>query len=159
VTRHRGGSLFLLLTPDDLLAKLATLVPLPRVHALRYHGVFAPNSRARRRVVPPGAPNPPTANCRPTEAQPKTEPVPTRTYRVPWADLLKKVFTIDVLACPQCSGRMKLIAFIANEAVARHILDHLGLDSTGPPLARPLAADELLESAPDHDVADPVYPD
>ena len=72
---------------------------------------------------------------------------------------MKKVFTIDVLACPQCSGRMKLIAFIANEAVARHILDHLGLDSTGPPLARPKAADELLESAPDHDVADPVYPD
>ncbi len=54
---------------------------------------------------------------------------------------------------------MKLIAFVADEAVARHILDHLGLDSTGPPLARPKAADELLEPAPDHDVADPVYPD
>ncbi len=55
------------------------------------------------------------------------------------------------------SGRMKLIAFVANEAEARHILDHLGLDSTGPPLARPKAADDL-EPAPDHDVADPVYP-
>ncbi len=38
--RPRGGSLFLLLTPDDLLAKLATLVPPPRVHAVRYHGVL-----------------------------------------------------------------------------------------------------------------------
>jgi len=37
--RPRGGSLFLLLTPDDLLAKLATLVPPPRMHALRYHGL------------------------------------------------------------------------------------------------------------------------
>jgi putative transposase len=37
----RGGSLFLLLTPDDLLAKLASLVPPPRVHAVRYSGVFA----------------------------------------------------------------------------------------------------------------------
>ncbi len=54
---------------------------------------------------------------------------------------------------------MKLIAFSAKEVVARYILDHLGLDSTGPPLVRPKAADELLESAPDHDVADPVYPD
>ena len=50
--RPRGGSLFLLLTPDELLARLATLVPPPRVHGLRYHGVFAPNSKARRRVVP-----------------------------------------------------------------------------------------------------------
>jgi hypothetical protein len=73
------------------------------------------------------------------------------------ADLLK-VFTIDVLACPECSGRMKLIAFVANEAVARHILDHLGLDSTGPPLMRPKATNELLEPVPDHDIADPVYP-
>ena len=30
--RPRGGSLFLLLTPDELLARLATLVPPPRVH-------------------------------------------------------------------------------------------------------------------------------
>jgi hypothetical protein len=37
--RPRGGSLFLLLTPDELLARLATLVPPPRVHGLRYHGL------------------------------------------------------------------------------------------------------------------------
>ncbi len=30
---------------------------------------------------------------------------------------------------------MQLIAFIAQKAVARRILEHLGLDSTGPPLA------------------------
>ena len=53
--RPRGGSLFLLLTPDELLARLATLVPPPRVHGLRYHGVFAPNSKVRRRVVPAAA--------------------------------------------------------------------------------------------------------
>jgi len=55
--RPRGGSLFLLLRPDELLARLATLVPPPRVHGLRYHGVFAPNSKVRRRVVP-AAPDP-----------------------------------------------------------------------------------------------------
>ena len=67
------------------------------------------------------------------------EPVkvePPRTYRVPWADLVKKVFALDILACPECSRRLKLIAFIASEAVARRILDHLGLHATGPPLAR-----------------------
>jgi hypothetical protein len=37
--------------------------------------------------------------------------LPLRTYRVPWADLLKKVFARDVLACPECGGRLRLIAF------------------------------------------------
>jgi len=46
---------------------------------------------------------------------------PLRTYRVPWADLLKKVFAIDVLACPECGGRPRLIAFVAESAVAKRI--------------------------------------
>jgi len=53
---------------------------------------------------------------------------PARTYRVPWADLLTKVFAVDVLASP-CGGRLQFIAFIAEAAVAKRILDHLGLDS------------------------------
>src|SRR4030067_633398 len=58
-----------------------------------------------------------------------------RTYRIPWAELLAKVYEIDVLACPECGGRMKLIAFIAEPTVAKRILDHLRPASTGPPLA------------------------
>jgi len=53
--RARSGALFLLLTPDQLLARIATLVPPPRTHALRNHGVFAPNSKDRTRVVPGGS--------------------------------------------------------------------------------------------------------
>jgi hypothetical protein len=68
---------------------------------------------------------------------------------VPWADLLEKVFAVDVLACPECGGRLRLIAFIAEARVARRILDHLGLDSTGPPTARARAQPDALEPAPD----------
>ncbi len=164
--RPRGGSLLLVLTPDELLARLATLVPPPRVHGLRYHGVFAPSSRVRQRVVPaaPG-PVPPTPA---TEARTRTTEKPrraksaektARTYRIPWADLLRKVFAIDVLACPECTGRMRLIAFIAEARVAKRILDHLGLDSTGPPLGRAQARPELIEPGPDYGAADPVYPE
>jgi len=73
--------------------------------------------------------------------------------------LLKKVFAIDVLACPECSGRLKMIAFIADQGIARKILELLELDATGPPL--PAARGSLLsfESTPDYDVADPVYED
>ncbi len=142
--RPRGGSLWLVLTPDELVARLATLVPPPRVHAVRYHGVFAANSKVRRRIVPqPGFPPPPeqpeTNGAAPLPESRRERPNrgsaagPARSYHVPWADLLKKVFAIDVLACPDCGGRLKLIAFITEAAtVARRILDHLGLDSQGP---------------------------
>ncbi len=76
---------------------------------------------------------------------------------MPWADLLKKVFALDVLACPECGGRLRLIAFIAEARVARRILDHLGLDATGPPAAPARAQPYAIEPAPDDDVADLMY--
>jgi len=38
--------------PVDFIAKLAALVPKPRVNLTRFHGVFAPNSKHRARVAP-----------------------------------------------------------------------------------------------------------
>ena len=80
--------------------------------------------------------------------------LPARTCRLPWAELLRKVFALDVLACPQCSGRLQVIAFIAQVAVARRILEHLGLDSQGPPVARAQAPPEFFDPEPDYDVSD-----
>jgi hypothetical protein len=198
--RPRGGSLFLVLTPDELLAKVATLVPPPRSHALRYHGVFAPNAKDRRRVVPaagdrPGAeaagasrsgpaepaPERPAAGLPATEGsrgggrgafrlEPPDPPagsrpspryrVPSPRYRVPWAELLRKVFAIDVLECPGCAGRLEVIAFIAEPRVAKRILDHLGMDSQGPPLGRARAPDgpeAAGDPVPDYSASDPIY--
>jgi len=75
---------------------------------------------------------------------------------------LQKVFAIDVLACPECSGRMQVIAFIAQAAVAKRILDHLGLDSTGPPVARAAPPPEQVDLGPSYDAhhaTDPAYPE
>lgn len=48
------------MTPDQLLAKLAALVPPPKVHLVRYHGVFA-NRHRLRSVVAPSPPTPSTS--------------------------------------------------------------------------------------------------
>ena len=186
--RSRGGSLFLVLTPDQLLARIATLVPPPRSHALRYHGVFAPNAKHRSRVVPaarraepaPASPDPgPPAEPEPPVTTPPVSPAagsagafqltspeppperPSPRYRVPWAELLRKVFAIDVLECPECAGRLEVVAFIAEATVARRILDHLGMDARAPPLARARANDEEAfdDPGPDHAVGDPAYED
>jgi len=74
-------------------------------------------------------------------------------------DLLKKVFAVDVLACPDCGGRLQIIAFISDDAVARRILLHLGLDSRGPTVARAQAPPDFSEPGPSYAGPDPVYAD
>ena len=49
-----------------------------------------------------------------------------------WADLLRRVFAIDILACPDCGGRLRLLATIADRAVVEKILTHLGLPADRP---------------------------
>jgi hypothetical protein len=73
---------------------------------------------------------------------------------VPWAEPRRKVCSLGVLDCLQRGGRMALIAFIAEAKVAQWILDHLGLASTGPPVARPRAPHEAFDPPPECDGSD-----
>ena len=53
VNNHlRNGATHILFSPLDFLGKLAALIPRPRHHLVRYHGIFAPNARIRKRIVP-----------------------------------------------------------------------------------------------------------
>jgi len=49
-----------------------------------------------------------------------------------WAILMHRAFGIDVLACPQCGDRLRLIATLHDPAVLRKILAHLALAHSGP---------------------------
>ena len=40
------------MTEEDFIARLAALAPKPRVNLTGFHGVFAPNSKYRARVIP-----------------------------------------------------------------------------------------------------------
>ena len=132
-----------MLEPIGFLRKLATLIPPPRHHLTRFHGVLAPHARWRREVVPePPAPAPCStpldepASSSPAVGSPLNDkPAPSR---IPWAELLERVYRADVLKCGRCGGRMTLLAFLTERRVVREILDHLdhlGLPSTGPPVA------------------------
>ena len=46
-TPYNNGTTHVVFEPLDFLARLAALVPRPRVNLTRYHGVFAPNSAHR----------------------------------------------------------------------------------------------------------------
>lgn len=64
----------------------------------------------------------------------------------PWADLLRRAFAVDVLACPRGGGRRRVGATIADPALVQRVLDHFGLAS--PPMradpAQPLPASRAV---------------
>lgn len=51
-TPYRDGTTHIVIEPLDFMARLAALVPPPRMHLTRYHGVFAPHSKLRAAVIP-----------------------------------------------------------------------------------------------------------
>jgi hypothetical protein len=51
-TPYRDGTTHIVIEPLDFMARLAALVPPPRMHLTRYHGVFAPHSKLRAAVTP-----------------------------------------------------------------------------------------------------------
>jgi hypothetical protein len=136
-----NGNTRLVCSPVDFLAKLVALIPPPRANLTRYHGVFAPNHPWRPDIVPQAPNDAKSASPAETSDEAVSEPpapVPATILarRLDWAELLQRVFAIDVLECPKCSGRMRILAFITDPLVTRRILSHLGLPTSPPRSAR-----------------------
>ena len=137
-TVWRDGTSHFLFEPIEFLEKLAAIIPRPGVNLLLYHGVLAPRARWRSQVVRYGRPAP-DGTARELEARPRAA-VPTHAWT--WAALMHRVFDLDVLACPRCGGRLRVIATIQDPAVARTILADLGrsLSTEAPGPAPPAPA-------------------
>ena len=60
---------------------------------------------------------------------------PSRAGAYQWAELMRRTFGVDVLACPRCGGRLRLVALIDQASVIQRILRHLG--ATEVPEPRP----------------------
>ena len=122
------GTTHLLLSPGELIEKLIPLIPRPRSHTMRYHGVLAPASGWRAAIVP--------RRQVPEDARVKQPPHKGKCcQRIPWAALLMRVFKIDVLACGRCGGRMKVLAAVFKQNAVEGILDHLGETAYAPLVA------------------------
>jgi hypothetical protein len=135
-TPWRDGTTHLVMSPLEFMQRLAALVPRPRLHLIRFHGVLAPNAKLRALVVPQVVPQEPEP---PAQAAPLAECEATcahhRPVRLSWAKLLKRVFEIDMAHCPNCGGELKIIAAIMEQPVIEKILTHLGLQARAPPRA------------------------
>src|SRR5262245_31282564 len=119
------GTTGIRLSPVELLEKLAALVPLPRVHLVRYGGCLAPHSHLRGAIIPT-----------PRQQGIDEEATDTWSPRWTWARLLKRVFALDIARCPWCQrGVLRIIAAITHGEVIRKILQHLKLSADPPPIA------------------------
>jgi hypothetical protein len=154
------------LAPFEFLDRLADLIPQPRKHRHRYHGVFAPNHPLRSAVTALAVGNVgkqrDAANsahaghddedCCGTQATPRSHD----TSRIAWAKLMARVGEEFPLLCPACGGDIRLISFITEPGPIRKILTHLGEPLEPPPIspARGPPADwgELVQAHDDRDV-------
>ena len=124
----KDGTTHIVMSPLEFMQRLAALVPRPRLHLIRFHGVLAPNAKLRREIVP-SPPEQATA--------PACDHAPAR---LSWARLLKRVFDIDIEHCPNCGGSLKIIA-CPEPREGRHRRSagdyqdprHLGLPTRAPP--------------------------
>jgi ribosomal protein S27E len=120
-TPYRDGTTHLLLEPLDLMARLAALVPPPRMHVTRYHGVFAPHSRLRAAVTPAGR----GMSARASSTAEAGSPLMRRHVAMIWARRLRRVFGVEIERCARCQGRLRIIASIEEPGVIARILAHL----------------------------------
>ena len=177
------------LTPLELIARIAALVPPPRTHRHRYFGVLAPNSPLRAAVTALAQPakqvvvqtDPattgegafgvaPLGNVLPSQSGPAQPVPPKRPAHYLWAVLIARIYEVLPLLCPKCGGQMRLIAFITDGVQIKKILDHIGEDSDpphisparGPPLwddCSDAQTDEGVHIEPDWDLAAQPAPD
>ena len=134
-TAWHDGTRELVFEPLEFLERLAAMTPRPETNLLICHGLLSPHARWRERVVAYGrrVPDPPSSTG--SAAPPAPSPGGTGGTTTPrswtWAALMHRAFAIDVLACPRCGGRLRLIATLHDPAVIRRILAHLGLSRSG----------------------------
>ncbi|NIO28918.1 MAG: hypothetical protein GTO29_10255 [Candidatus Latescibacteria bacterium] len=150
-----NGETSVVLTPLELLSRLAALVPPPRRHGIHYYGVLSAHAKLRERVIESAGPSGALEarlreaarrmNITPlspkeggdTEASGKwVEPEAfPRTFPYTWAMLLARIYEALPLVCPRCGSSMRIIAFITTSADVKRILEHIGEPSEPPPVS------------------------
>lgn len=125
-TPWKNGTTHVEFEPIEFIAKLAALVPPPRAHLTRFHGVFAPNANLRAQLTPSGRGKRSATDAEPVDVNANDDhrPPDERRRAMNWAQRLKRVFNIDVSTCAHCGGAVRIVASVEEPTAIRAILDH-----------------------------------
>ncbi len=90
---------------------------------VRYSGAYATRLRVwwhRRRVVLARTPGAPSRAADGAEVWPAL-----RARKRRWAELLRRLYAVDIEVCPRCGGEVRIIGFVTEPSVITRILSHL----------------------------------
>jgi hypothetical protein len=136
-TPYRDGTTHFVFEPIEFLVRVAALVPRPRGNRVRYHGILAPNAKHRSAVVPSSSKR---TRRRRTPAHPRVQVLGTDrqddpaapTAPMSWMERLRRVFAIDLSICPDCGGRLRVIADVTRPDIIEKILEHIARQQAPP---------------------------
>jgi len=134
-TPYKDGTTHVIFEPLDFMARLAALVPKPRVNLTRFHGVFAPNSHHRVTITPARR-----GKGKPVDHDDQETTPEQQRQKMTWARRLKRVFNFDIEVCERCAGPVRVIACIDDPAVINAILTHLAKKEENERAATPTRA-------------------
>ena len=129
---------FQILPPLDFLAEFTQHIPPKGSHLIRYYGFYSNKSRGIRKKA--------AASAESSAAEDASVAAANRCSQT-WAMLIKRVYEVDPLCCPECGGEMKVVSFIEppQTDVIEDILKHCGLWQSSSPRAPPDVEGLVLE--------------
>jgi len=100
----------------EFIARVTSHIPDKGQVTLRYYGLYSNAHRGKMRKAGVDPSHPPIIDD-------EISFVPSKG----WAEMIRKVFEVDPLICPQCGGEMKVISFIDDHKVIDKIIAYLKL--------------------------------
>ena len=100
----------------EFIARVVSHIPDKGQVTVRYYGLYANAHRGKLRK----------ANLLPVSLgmmEEELPPIPSKG----WAEMIRKVYEVDPMVCPQCGATMKVIAFLTDYPVVDRIINHLQL--------------------------------
>jgi hypothetical protein len=117
-TTWGDGTRAILFSPKELIEKLVAIIPQPRIHQVRFHGILAPSATDRSMVVPSKTEEAIQGEL--FEEKPKK-----RKVRLSWAELLRRTFQVDMNECSLCGGAMKFVKVVIKRDEIAFILESI----------------------------------
>ena len=100
----------------EFIVRVTSHIPDKGQVTLRYYGLYANAHRGKVRKS--------SLALSPLRIlEEELRPIPAKG----WAEMIRKVFEVDPMLCPQCGGQMRIISFLTDYAVVGRIINHLKL--------------------------------
>jgi hypothetical protein len=141
----------------DWLAQLVTHIPTKGEQMVRYYGFYSNKLRGLRKKAGTDDQVPALIDS----------DISRKAFRKNWARLIQKIYNVDPLLCPKCSGSMRIISLIDDAEIIKKILKHLSLwdvkhkppaRANGPPTESFIIYDESSSPIADDYLMDADYP-